>query len=403
MSSILPARAQGVRLRIDEAIRSCAPPRDPVPTCAHAAYWRLIDSLRSASPLLSPTSLNLDDARQICWLCKRLSFWESSWERPPESWSPQTSSGHLMLRGFTQYVLDRYPVPNHLTKVWYTEPFSLRDEVLYTSLARGESVRTVKFGGHLGLNKQAAKFFMMAPDDATVQQAVRYAQSRAEGCSPSRGRALMKCLPEVSSEEAEKFWIDTIRFIARLDWISITEIRQIIEFCINQRFTPSYRVVGQYGGNVPLQPNLSLKGWTLRSVRRKLVQWENERKQLKQVANHSKDAAWQPSKIVSHAVTLGDEVWSIEEILTPRMLQLEAKIQNNCVMSYLHRCARRRTSLWSMSVCIDSRRYRKVTIEVDALSMSIRQAKGKHNRNICENERKILKAWARKAELSGLE
>ena len=72
----------------------------------------------------------------------------------------------------------------------------------------------------------------------------------------------------------------------------------------------------------------------------------------------------------------------------------------HCVLMYLHRCVKRRTSIWSLSIIVGEKRYRKVTIEVDPEHRHICQASGRHNRSLSDQERQIVKDWARQERLT---
>ena len=66
----------------------------------------------------------------------------------------------------------------------------------------------------------------------------------------------------------------------------------------------------------------------------------------------------------------------------------------HCVASYIHVCARRQTSIWSMQVQQGETRKHTLTIEVLPESRSIRQAKGKRNAPPSEVAKAMLKRWA---------
>lgn len=395
MSSFHPARTQGERGRIDDVIRGNAPLRTNI------AYWRLIDSLRQASTLLSPHAVDVLETMRICRMCNRLALRDQHWVHAPESWIPGTESRHLALRSFVQHVLDAFPVPGHMAKIWHTPRFRFLHAHWYLQLARGESVRRIKFSGHLKLSKSEARFFMQAPDDATPEQAVRYAQAMACGSGHARARDIMLCLPSVADLHGEPFWQEAIRFLVRLDCIDRSEMQRVVHFCQAQRFTPSTQLIGPLGTNEPLQPNLSLKGRSLRSVRRMMVEWENELKRTRSAfLFFSPDTSWPATSIEGHLGRSETRTWRIEEVLTPRMLRREGNEMRNCVMSYLGRCVQRQTSIWSLSKWEGRKRQRRATIEVDPTTRQIRQALGRWNCDLEEEESKVLREWAEEAELS---
>ena len=66
----------------------------------------------------------------------------------------------------------------------------------------------------------------------------------------------------------------------------------------------------------------------------------------------------------------------------------------HCVGTYAERCAKKRTSIWSMQVENQRGRRRVLTIEVDLPKRTICQARRKCNRLPKAGEREVMERWA---------
>jgi hypothetical protein len=71
----------------------------------------------------------------------------------------------------------------------------------------------------------------------------------------------------------------------------------------------------------------------------------------------------------------------------------------HCVASYIHVCAHRQTSIWSMQVQKGERKQRVLTIEVNPSTRTIRQAKGRRNLPPCRPAMEMLQQWATQEDL----
>ncbi len=87
-------------------------------------------------------------------------------------------------------------------------------------------------------------------------------------------------------------------------------------------------------------------------------------------------------------------VWTITELLTGRALFLEGQAMRHCVATYAAACARRQTSIWLMQVENQCGRHRVLTIEVNLLTRTVCQARGKSNRLPSAAEQLLLGRWA---------
>lgn len=173
---------------------------------------------------------------------------------------------------------------------------------------------------------------------------------------------------------------------------------EIVYFLNGQKFMPGEYVWGRGGGNDPLQPDFTLKGKTLRSLRRHMANWRND--VLKKRPDLAKKACdWPRSEIAPLVHQDGDVKWLVFELLSDRALKLEGLAMNHCVESYVDECARRTASIWSLRIQRGGTPQRMVTIEVDPRNKEIVQVQGKSNSRPTSESRLIIERWAKQEGL----
>src|SRR5262249_30474269 len=146
------------------------------------------------------------------------------------------------------------------------------------------------------------------------------------------------------------------------------------------RYRAGRLVWGPDAGDEPLDPSFSVKGRSLESLRRYMANWRTHRMAKLSISGPMVPAStWTPTPIGAFPHPEGDTLWSIEELLSDRELRVEGGIMQHCVARYIHDCARRRTSIWSMKAQQGATRRRVLTIEVLPECRTIWQARGKKN------------------------
>jgi len=119
-----------------------------------------------------------------------------------------------------------------------------------------------------------AHCFLEAPDDYTIEQALRWGQVRALGGD----RRLMEVLRGtrlVTSFEHEDFWITVIRFFVANPLLDRAQIGPIVDYLHHQRFEPQNVFVarGVRERRPPPQPQLCMKGRTAATLLRQVEGW----------------------------------------------------------------------------------------------------------------------------------
>jgi hypothetical protein len=144
----------------------------------------------------------------------------------------------------------------------------------------------------------------------------------------------------------------------------------------------------------PPRPDYSIKGRSVASVLRQVADWHHELG-----AAPTGGRTWPTTGIRGYRDVEGGEpggvrVWTVTELRSARDLVLEGRMLRHCVAAYADRCARRRTSVWSVQVETAVGRRRVLTVEVDLAARAVRQVRGRANRSATPEERGIVEAWA---------
>lgn len=360
-------------------------------------YWRLINAVRAHSKLLTAVSnrgsTDPQEAARILTACVRMANRWQYWQRQPEAWLAPHANPFVQFRSLVGHLFDEYPVPKFMAPVWMDVNDNPWELEMYLHLAAGRSIRQFRLPVPFRLTKQAAGFFVQAPDDLPPLGALRWAHVRSLGGNPRMARLLCEKTLLAAPTEHEAFWETVIRFLVSNAPICADEVLAIVQFLDNQRFQPAAKVWGPGAGEQPLQPEFTIKGRSLNSLRRHMTHWREELASTRP-AVLSTTPDWEKTNIAPFRDVQGDTMWTINELLTDKELRVEGGIMQHCVATYIHICARRRTSIWSLRVHQGERQKRLLTIEVVPATRMIWQAKGKRNSPPTERAQHILQQWA---------
>lgn len=402
---------------LDDAIRAHMPRRGSM---AFDQYLELISVIRAQSTMLTPAAIRHSNAndqsmdRMMLALSRIAHRWHH-WIEPLYTWQPdEHESAYVQFRSLVNHLFVKYDIPDFMTGCWFeTSPETVQSIRLYVALGRGSSIR--KCGIPIKFTKSMAKHFMLAPADLRVMQAVRWAQVMSLGGSESLARMIVNSrLKDPTPPNHEAFWEQFIRFLIRNEAGQVpsnvatrlhpSEVVSMIEYCHKHKFrgaseTLGYEVLG-YG---PLQPNLSVKGQTVRWLRQRMANWQNEMELPAPTALKIRhvDSNFAAVSIEPYYDSEGAERWTIEQIRSSHMLQVEGGIMRHCVALYANRCKKGHTTIWSLQVHDGEAGASKrlATIEVWPSSMVINQVRGKSNSRPTEKALQLIRQWA---EIEGL-
>ncbi|MEM6691969.1 MAG: PcfJ domain-containing protein [Planctomycetota bacterium] len=394
----MPLRKSGAKWALDELIRDTAPISNP----CHP-YWRLINSIRASSQFLSPATCygirGLESAQSVLRACLRMGSRFGLWQHEPESWDAPDGGQFIQFQSLVSHLFDQFRVPTFMGPVWRKADCKKWEIRLYLHLAEGKSVRQFDWpaGDDARMTKSAARWFMCAPDDLSPSKAYRWAHVRSLGGDVRLAR-ILAMTPELGMlTKSERFWEGVIRFLVQYLPIEKSEIEAIVRFIHQQRFQTAASVLGRWAGNQPIQPNFTIGGRSLMSLRRHMTNWREER--LKEIPVCQESPKWKRADIAPFRQMAGESIWTIDELLSDRELRVEGSIMQHCVATYIRECARRKTTIWSMKIQQGERRRRELTIEVNPESRTILQAKGKRNAIPSSTAVRVLREWAEQERL----
>ena len=320
-----------------------------------------------------------------------------SWLRPIEEWTLRTHNTCRQFASLARHLLAEYPVPAFMDGVWFlgVGEAALQRQRWFSHIGLGNSIRTADTP--IPLTKRMAHYFMQAPGDCTVDQALRWGQVVGLGGTPRLARAIMATRLGEHFED-DDFWITVIRFFIDNPMLDLVHVGPIIDYLHDQRFVSREEFVaaGVFERRPPAQPNLTMKGRNPATLLRQVEQWH---RQLGKEADLIK-GNWASSGIGGFDGIEGREGsaslrrWTIREILSGRALVIEGRLMQHCVASYAHSCARRVTSIWSLQMENHEGRQRILTVEVRLPSKTMCQARGKRNAMPDAKGKDILRRWA---------
>ncbi|MEW4451566.1 PcfJ domain-containing protein [Bremerella sp. JC817] len=371
------------------------------------AYWNLVTQVRRLSDLLSPGPgrpiRDPMELRAYIRTLKTVAEKRLHWASTPESWIPPQAKGvplshRVTLRSLMGHLFERYPVPDFMAYSWLSTTAVRWHEALYLHLASGKGVRQFPDRSAIPLPPKAARFFMQAPDDFTPTEAMRWSQLRSYGVRKKIATDIARYTTAGSEVGNESFWETVFRFFVRENVTDEDEAFAIYDFIEEQKFRPGIEVWGRGADERPLQPDFTMKGRTLKSLRRHMVNWR-EQILAKRPELAMKTFQWDSSPFQSMVHQEGNVKWLMFELLSDRALILEGAAMDHCVATYIDSCAKHQCSIWSLRLHEQGSPKRMATIEVMPNEKSIVQAKGKCNNQIDDNSHRILEYWAEREGL----
>ncbi len=319
------------------------------------------------------------------------------WLRPVQDWKLRTHNTRRQFASLARYLLTQYPVPSFMDSVWFlgTSPSALRFQRWFWHIGTGNSIRMADVP--IPLTKRMAHYFVQAPSDCSVAQALRWGQVLGLGGNPRLARAIITSRLGDHFEN-DDFWITVIRFFIDNPMLDTAQVGPIIDYLHSQRSVEREEFVaaGVIERRPPPQPNLSMKGRSPNALLRQVERWH------RQLANESVDlkAQWPTSGIGPFDWIEGREGsenlrrWTIRELLGAKALVSEGRAMQHCVATYVRSCAGRSTSIWSLQMHNHEGSRRILTVEVRLSSRTICQARGKRNAMPDAKSKDILHRWA---------
>jgi hypothetical protein len=393
------ARGEHAKSVIDSSIRKAL-----AATCGKTrrAYLHLLWNVQGRSELLRPRKFpGRTDAAWVDTILKgllALTLDRREWLRPVEAWSPKGSNPIPLFSSLAHHLFASYPVPPVLLSAWFHGDGweGRRQRQWFKKAGQGESLRKLRLP--LELTRRMVHEFVHAPAHFPIGFALRWAQVRGLGGKDELASAV--AATRLSRQFAgNEFWESAIHFFINHAKLELHQIGSVVEYLHDLRFAQRCVIVGEdteVQVDAP-QPDLSLKGWTVASLLRRVEEWKAQRRPK---APERTLIEWARSTIGEYRTQ--DEqgqTWTIRELLNSDELAAEGKAMDHCVATYTDWCSKRLTTIWSMGIETAEGRQRVVTVEVNPASREVVQASAKSNADPDKISLRMLAEWARQEGL----
>lgn len=328
----------------------------------------------------------------------QIAAYSSSWLRPLSAWKPKSHNAGRQFSSLLRHLFVQYDdVPAFFDSVWFAGPSKAAVErrKWYLHVGSGQNIRHCQLP--IVLTKKMAHAAMRAPNDVSIDQALRWGQVLGLGADHRLARAILAT--QLGEHfEADKFWITVIRWLIAHPMLDAAQVGPIIDYLHHQKFVPEIQFIGPGSDEEirPAQPSLSMKGRTPLALIRQVNDWHrtlanDNRHQVQQWAPHG----IQGLEFIEGSFKGGNlKLWTVRELTSSKALFIEGRQLKHCVATYASSCIRGHCSIWTMELEASQNRTKLLTIEVRKGSQQICQIRGKYNRLPTAKELKIIRRWA---------
>ncbi len=310
------------------------------------------------------------------------------WVRPLEDWRPTRGKPQAQFEDLACHLLARYPVPDCLHAGWFEEAPQEADiqQGWFLHVGSGNNIRTAS-DLPFRLTKRAAHLFTTSEHWDRPLVVLRHAQVRAIDEQVHRLFAWGLCLHErIYSRRNANFWTSILHFFLNNPMLDRSYIGAIIDYVHYTKFEP--RRIPLPDGSVqtapPAHPKFCLKGRSIDRLVREVDDWHAQLSG----GEFSHVEEWAPSGMSGFDLTEDNDKlrariqWTIQELCTSALLQVEGRMLHHCVGSYTRRCIDGEVSIWSLRSRVDQEeadQHHVLTIAVDNRKRQVTQARGKFN------------------------
>ncbi len=382
---------------IDEAIRRAIRRRYDAPDRRFVA---LLGAVRGRSDLLRPARfrgrIDAGWLDSILGALLALLDYRRDWLRPVATWEPVGSSPIPLFSSLVHHLLAEYPVPPVLLSAWFSEGYEGRiSRRWFLRAGTGISLREV--GLPMKLTRRMTHELAQAPPHYPIAYALRWAQVRGLGGSDRLARTIAGSrLGQSVFAYNDDFWATLVQFIINHPDLDLARLDGIVAYLHDRKFADQAALIGVGDGVEvdldPPEPDLSLKGWTVASLLRRVDEWQvaRPRAEVERVR-----LCWDRSSIAEYrGEDLFGRTWTIRELVDSDALAAEGEAMDHCVATYTAYCTKRLATIWSVGIEVPGWRERSATVEVDPATRQVVQAKGRTNRVPDDSCRWIIRRWA---------
>jgi hypothetical protein len=318
------------------------------------------------------------------------------WLRTLEYWRPPSHNSDRQFRSLTRHLLARYDVPGFFDHIWFMsgEKYEMQRD-WYVHVGGGGNIRNAETP--VPLTKMMAHQMMLAPDDSSMEGAIRWGQVHALGGDHLLVEAIWGTRLATNFSDDE-FWLSVFRFFIDNPLLDRQHVGPIIDYLHNQKFE-SRNILEADNRLVtlpPAQPNLTMRGRSAEALLTQMEQWHRALSKETQVTGE----VFKPSGFKGLRMeTRSEEIWTISELRSSVQLREEGRKMRHCVLSYTRSYVAGENSIWAMELQSAGGIEKKQTIQVTKAGQIV-QVRGKLNRLPTAGEFSVLERWARPAGLA---
>jgi hypothetical protein len=304
--------------------------------------------------------------------------------RDPMTWKRNTHNVDRQAQSFANHCFAKYHVPDCLNDVWTTDS-KAKYRSWYIWIGQGNNLRA-RNDLPLQLTKKMAHLITEVPKQLSIEEALRWVQVLGLGGDKEIARKILASPLGRNGFREEEFAVTLVHFFIANPMISQNKLSELVDFVMTKHAADSA---------------FNLKGRTTGSLVRMSDEWHREQSRVNSKFEHYQ---WTPSGVRGYLLNVQkDEVsYSVyaDEICSSRGLWDEGKEMANCVFSYSRECRAQHSAIFSLRMFEHGKEKRLATVEVSLRNRTIVQARAKCNRNISQQARRMMIAWAKQANLS---
>lgn len=318
--------------------------------------------------------------------------------RDIEEWKVKTHNRERQVSDLLRHLFANYAVPTFMDQAFYQGHINHIDWFIH--IGRGNNIRTAT-NLPITLTKKAAHFFLKAPNNYSIIEAMRYGQILSLG-GDERLVHHINATRLGQSFVCDDFWMTVIQFFIKHPMLDPAQIHPIVDYIHHVKYTHRQEydhVTGNYTQALPPEkPNFSMKGRTVDSLLREVEKWHQS------LQKEKLSGAWKPYEIPNFYYNEGSEgkrkFYQIEQLMNSQSLRKEGRIMKHCVASYIHSCRKGSCSIWSMTVASEEKHTMDhlVTIELSKHRVIV-QVRGKYNALPSKKTVEVIKRWQQMAQL----
>ncbi len=311
---------------------------------------------------------------------------QAYWLRDVATWEPTGNCPVRQFGSLARHLLANHPIPNFMDLVWFIDPSkeARRKQKWFRHLGLGGGIHGTDIP--VRLTKQMAHHFMNAPDHYSVEEAFRWGQVLGYGGEPALVEAVISTRLGRRFDH-ETYWAKVIQFFVHNAELVIGHVGPIVEYLRFQKHL------------FKLEPPLPEKRKAVIRLLEQVKKWQPPTRATSSTPSIRWDSMEIKGLEYDEDQRWSRRTWTIRELLDSSELIVEGRVMRHCVASYVGRCAKQRSSIWSMTCFSYLGQEHVLTIEVDPNTRTVVQAKAKRDSHPSPEARKIMLRWARQVGL----